>query len=185
MEIKDLSWKGEKTTRFNNPLFPRSIRGMTVGKSASGKTTMSLNLLLNPGWLDYDNLQVFCRSLFPPEYKILKKAFVEKLPKEPIIGLFVCQDEIMRLNLSPTSVVEEMAKSLNNKSDMSCQFFETSEDGRDPKHLRRDKKYLMIFNDLQLEKQNKCESYYVRVRHSNVDCLYLAQNNFKLPRQTL
>ena len=43
----------------------------------------------------------------------------------------------------------------------------------------------MIFDDLLLEKQNKCESYYVRGRHSNVDCLYLAQNYFKLPRQTI
>ena len=43
----------------------------------------------------------------------------------------------------------------------------------------------MIFDDLLLEKQNKCESYYVRGRHSNVDCFYLAQNYFKLPRQTI
>src|SRR6218665_3528322 len=185
MKIKDLSWNDEKTTRFNNPLLPRSIRGLIVGKSASGKTTMLLNLLLNPGWLDYDNLQVFGRSLFQPEYKILRKAFEEKLPKEAIIGLFGCQDEIMRLNLSPTLVVEEMAKNLNNKSAINCQFYETSEDVPNPRDLSRDKKILMIFDDLQLENQNKCESYYIRGRHSNVDCFYLAKNYFKLPRQTI
>ena len=43
----------------------------------------------------------------------------------------------------------------------------------------------MVFDDLLLEKQNTCESYYVRGRHSNVDCFYLAQNYFKLPRQTI
>ena len=43
----------------------------------------------------------------------------------------------------------------------------------------------MIFDDLLLEKQNTSESYYVRGRHSNVDCFYLAQNYFKLPRQTI
>ena len=43
----------------------------------------------------------------------------------------------------------------------------------------------MVFDDLLLEKQNICESYYVRGRHSNVDCFYLAQNYFKLPRQTI
>ena len=92
MDIKDLSWNNEKTTRFSNPLglLPRSIRGLIVGKSASGKTTMLLNLLLNPVWLDYDNLHVFGRSLFQPEYKILKKAFQEKGPNEAIIGLFGC-----------------------------------------------------------------------------------------------
>ena len=36
-----------------------------------------------------------------------------------------------------------------------------------------------------LDKQNTCESYYVRGRHSNIDCFYLAQNYFKLPRQTI
>ena len=61
-----------------------------------------LNLLLRPGWLDYDNLQVFGLSLFQPEYKILKKALEEKLPKQAIIGLFGLQDEIMRQNISPT-----------------------------------------------------------------------------------
>ena len=40
-------------------------------------------------------------------------------------------------------------------------------------------------DDLLLEKQNICESYYIRGRHSNVDCFYLAQNYFKLPRQTI
>ena len=43
----------------------------------------------------------------------------------------------------------------------------------------------MIFDDLLLEKQNICESCYVRGRHSNVDCFHLAQNYFKLPRQTI
>ena len=42
----------------------------------------------------------------------------------------------------------------------------------------------MVFNDLLLEKDT-CESYYVRGRHNNVDCFYLAQNYFKLPRQTI
>jgi hypothetical protein len=36
-----------------------------------------------------------------------------------------------------------------------------------------------------LEKQNKCEAYYTRGRHNNVDCFYIAQNYFKLPRQTI
>ena len=43
----------------------------------------------------------------------------------------------------------------------------------------------MIFDNLLLEKQNKCECYYTRGRHSNVDCFYLSQNYFKLRRQTI
>ena len=75
MEIADLSWNEVISKRFNNPLLQRSIRGIIVGKSGCGKTMLLLNLLLGPGWLDYDNLCVFGKSLFQPEYGILKKAF--------------------------------------------------------------------------------------------------------------
>ena len=44
MEITDLSWNENLQSRFNNPLLPRSIRGLIVGKSGSGKTTLLLNL---------------------------------------------------------------------------------------------------------------------------------------------
>ena len=185
MEIKDLSWNEQASKRLNNPLLPRSIRGLIVGKSGCGKTTLLLNLLLRPGWLDYDNLQVFGRSLFQPEYRILKKALEEKLPKEAIVTLFDIKDKIKELNASPAYIIEEIAKSIVKNPDMTCQFFESSEDVPDPRDLSCDKKNLMIFDDLQLEKQNKCETYYIRGRHSNVDCFYLAQNYFKLPRQTI
>ena len=90
----------------------------------------------------------------------------------------------MRLNVSPAFIVEEMAKELE-PADIECKFFESSDDVPDPSDLNSTKKNLMIFDDLQLEKQNKCEAYYKRGRHSNVDCFYLAQNYFELPRQTI
>ena len=44
----------------------------------------------------------------------------------------------------------------------------------------------MILDDFLLKRQNKCDAYYTRGRHSIVDCFYLAQNYFKLsPRQTI
>jgi len=52
----------------------QSIRGILIGKSACEKTTLLLNFLLRPGWLDYDNMCVFGKSLFQPEYRILKKS---------------------------------------------------------------------------------------------------------------
>ena len=78
-----------------------------------------------------------------------------------------------------------MAKEIRDKSDVECNFYQSVEDVPDPRELSSEKKNLMVFDDLLLEKQNTCESYYVRRRHSNVDCFYLAQNYFKLPRQTI
>ena len=74
--------------------------------------------LLRPGWLDYNNINIFSKSLFQPEYHILKKAFEEKLPKEVIIRLFENQNEITDLGVSPISFDEEMAKNIRNKSDL-------------------------------------------------------------------
>jgi hypothetical protein len=191
MDILDLSWNDNQSKRHNIPLLPRSIRGLIIGKSGCGKTTVLINLLLRPGWLDYNNLQVFGKSLFQPEYKIIKKGFEEGLTKESLLNLFKIQDEIMKLQLSPDLVIEEMKK--DPQSNASCKqserieskFFENSDEVPDPRELNAEKKNLMIFDDLQLEKQNKCESYYIRGRHSNVDSFYLAQNYFKLPRQTI
>ena len=104
MEIEDLSWNENISKRFNHPLLPRSIRGILVGKSGCGKTTLLLNLLLRCGWLDYDNLFVFGKSLFQPEYRILKKAFEKELPKEYILRLFNMREEIQSSQIPPVDV---------------------------------------------------------------------------------
>ena len=91
---------------------------MIIDKSGCCKTTLPTNLLLRPGWLDYNNINIFGKSLFQPDYHILNKAFEEKLPKEVIISLFENQNEITDLGISPISIVEEMAKEITDKSDV-------------------------------------------------------------------
>ena len=95
------------------------------------------------------------------------------------------RDDIQNSQIPPLLLLQEWAKSIKNKSNIKCNFFETASDVPDPRDLNSEDKNLMIFDDLQLGKKNKCEDYYVRGRHSNVDCFYLAQNYFRLPRQTI
>ena len=76
----------------------------------------------------------FGKSLFQPEYHILKKAFEEKLPKEVIIKLLENQNEITDLSVSPISVVEEIAKNIRDKSDVECKFYESADDVPDPEN---------------------------------------------------
>ena len=127
---------------------------MIRGKSGCGKTTLLINLLQRPGWLDYNNINIFGKSLFQPEYHILKKAIEEKLPKEVINRLFENQSEITDLGISPISIVEEMAKDIRDKSDVECTFYQSAEDVSEPRELSSEKKNLMVFDDLFLEKQN-------------------------------
>ena len=186
MEIADLSWNEVTSKRFNNPLLPRSIRGIIVGKCGCGKTTLLLNLFLRPGWLDYDNLCLFGKSLFQPKYRILKKAFEENFTKRVyILRLFNMRDEIQNSQMPPLAVVQEFARMIKNKSNVKSNFFETDSDVPNPRELDLKDKNLMIFDNLLLERQNKCECYYIQGRFSNVDCFYLSQNYFKLPRQTI
>jgi len=90
-----------------------------------------------------------------------------------VIRLFDNQKEIQKLNVSLLALTEEMAKNLNKKLDIDCKFYEKSHDEPDPKNLSLHYNNLIIIDDLMLEKQSKCETYYTRGRHSNVDCFYL------------
>ena len=184
MEIKNLSWRNNGN-RNNSPLLPKSVRGVIVGKSGCGKTTLLCNLLLQPEWLDYDKLMVYGKSLFQPEYRVMKKAFELELPKKDIFKVLENSDKVINSDVDVNTLLEHWAKANKNDSPINAKFFESGDDVCDPKDLDPNDKNLMVFDDLLLEKQNACERYYVRGRHSNVDCFYLSQNYFKLPRQTI
>ena len=132
MEVKNLVWNENLCKRCNHPLLPQDIRDLIICKAGCGKTTSPINLLLRSGWLGYNNINIFSKSLFQPEYDILKKAFEEKLPKGVIIRLFEDQKEITVLGISPISIVEEMAKEVRDKSDIVCTFYQSAEDVLDP-----------------------------------------------------
>ena len=119
MEIKNLSWNENVTNKNNHPLLPKSLRGLIVGKSGCGKTTLLLNLLFIPGRLDYSKLSVFGKSLFQPEYRILRKGFEEQLPKEMIMNIFETHDEILREQISPNEMIHELAKNQKTRSRVS------------------------------------------------------------------
>ena len=104
---------------------------MITGKSGCDKTTLLINLLLRYGWLDYNNINIFGKSL----YHILKKAFEEKLHKEVIIRIFENQNEITDLGISTILIVEEMAKEIRDKSDVMYNFYQSAEDVPDPREL--------------------------------------------------
>ena len=95
--------------------------------------------------------------------------------------VFENRDEILWEQISPNELIHELAKNRKNlsKEPIECNFYELADDVPDPKEISPEHKNLMIFDDLLLQKQNKCEAYYVRGRYSNCDCLYLNQNYFK------
>ena len=51
MEVKNLAWNENQIKCCNHPLLSKGIKGLIIGKSGCGKTTLLINLLLRPGWL--------------------------------------------------------------------------------------------------------------------------------------
>ena len=122
MEVKNFAWNENLCKRFNHPQLSKGIRGLILGKSGCGKTTLLINLLLRPGWLDYNNINIFGKTLFQPEYHILKKAFEEKLPKEVIIRLFVNKSELTYLGVYPLQLLKKWRKILETHLTLSVNF---------------------------------------------------------------
>ena len=180
--IDDYSWKNN-TKRQNCALLPQNIRGLIIGKSNCGKTTLLFNLLLRPGWLDYNHLYVFRKSLHQPEYKILKKGFEEGLSKRQISNVFIQQDILVKANLTPLEAIEEYNGI--KEGGIIANFYSDCSNIPDPSSLDATEKNLLILDDCYLGKQNMAESYYSRGRHNNCDTLYISQNYFRLPRQTI
>ena len=178
MEVTNFSLKN-KTQRENNFLLPRSVRGLIVGRSNSGKTVLLLNLLLKDEWLDYNNLLVFGNSLHQPEYELIKKGFENNLRKDEIMYIFQNQSKFE----DPLEAVVNYPGIRNGK--ITAEFYENCDEIPDPKTLDSRLKNLLILDDCYLGKQSKAQAYYTRGRHQGCDCLYISQNYFALPRNSV
>ena len=63
MEIKNLAGNENLSKRCNHPLLPQGIRGLIIDKFGCGKPALLINLLLRPGWLEYNNINIFGKSV--------------------------------------------------------------------------------------------------------------------------
>ena len=69
--------------------------------------------MLQPGWLDYNHLYVFGKSLHQQEYKFLRKGLHAGLSKQQISNLFNSQEALG--NTSPLTAIEKFSGVCNGK----------------------------------------------------------------------
>ena len=110
---KQYAWQSGANSRDSNPLLPRNMRGLVIGKSGCGKTTVIFNLLLQPNWLDYNHLYVFGKSLHQQEYKVLQKRFEAGLSKQQISNVFANQEALRVANISPLIAIDTFSGARN------------------------------------------------------------------------
>ena len=176
---KRYAWQSTGNCRENNLRLHQSLRGLVIGKSGCGKTAVIFNLLLQPGWLDYNHLYIFGKSLHQQEYKILRKGFEGGLSKRKISNVFNSQEMLQ----SPLIAIEKYSGVRNGE--IRADFYDDCQNIPDPSALDPTQKNLLLLDDCFLGKQNKAEAYYTRGRHNNCDTIYIAQNYFRLPCHTI
>ena len=106
----DFSWKSRLVKPNNNPLLPTNLRGLCIGKSNSGKSTLIFNLLLQSEWVDYNHLYVFTKTSHQTEYQILRKGFEIGLSKQQIANIFRNQDAFQKVKPTPVEVIRSDQK---------------------------------------------------------------------------
>lgn len=127
METQNLSWNVGGCTRQSHPLLPKRVRRVIIGKSGCSKTTPLTNLILHPGWLHYDKLMVYGKSLYQTECTILKIAFELGLSKQPMLKVIQGCNEIVTQACDILTIIEEMAKGTKAKSNIECKFLKSTD----------------------------------------------------------
>ena len=173
--------------KVHNDCFPLNFRMLLVGASGAGKTALLMRMLLEPGLLNYDKLYIFAKSLYQPEYQVLKAGLENNLPKTDIIKL-MNSDTILKKNNTELNDVAQVLSELNENegTNIEIEFHDNPNEIPDPSNLNKTIRNLMIFDDIMTDrKQNTAENYYTRGRSANCDCIYLSQNYTKLPLHTI
>ena len=84
---------------------------------------------------------------------------------------------------SPLIAIEKYSGVRNGK--IRADFYDDCQNIPDTSALDPTKKNLLMLDDCFLDEQKKAEVYYTRGRHNDCDTIYIAQNDFRLPRHTI
>ena len=145
------TWKDKGVIRSHSPLFPQDIKGILIGKSVVGKTTLLTHLLLEPDMLDYDTLMICGKSLHQPEYRVMRGAFDMKLAKSQVARIFEYQNV-----LDEYGGVDEYLEQYDGKckGGIEAVFNDDVTTIPDPNTLDPERKNLIIFDYIMLGSQS-------------------------------
>lgn len=96
MEITNFDLE-EKDGQHHHYLLPPSIRCVIVGPSGCGKTNLLLNLLLKKGYLKFDRLHLYSKSLGQDKYQFLRDwaAALEAVAGKEVASFHSNSDDIL------------------------------------------------------------------------------------------
>jgi hypothetical protein len=172
----------EKRIQYNHhPNIPREFAMLISAKRGSGKTCLLLQMLLEPEFLDYENIMIYTTTPFQQEYQLLYHGFTNGLSKEAIAAIALHQDDFKGVPI-PLLCKQYAVNSLSKeKTNITITLSNKFNEIPDPDELDKSKKNLIIFDDCMEQNQTTISSYYTRGRHGSCNCIYLSNYYFEVP----
>jgi archaellum biogenesis ATPase FlaH len=186
--LKNMILNLEDRTVFNHhPNIPNSFRMLVIGSSGCGKTVLLLRMLIEPGFLDYDNLIIYTTTKDQQEYQLLYHGFNNGLSKENLAAITMQQENFKGLPIP--ILCKKYAEFLKNsnhdfgRSGITVTLTDKTNELIPPEQLVKNKKHLIIFDDCITQKnQQVIGSYFSKGRHNSCNSIYLSQSYFDLER---
>lgn len=150
--------EGIKNSNNNNKrhgsLLPNTIRALIVGPSNCGKTNVMISLIESVNGLKFENIYIYCKSLYQPKYEYLRK-LIEPI-KELKLFEFSQNDDVLppeEAKKNSIIIFDDVAcDKQNNIRQYFCMgrhrnidsFYLCQTYTRIPKHLIRDNANMII-----------------------------------------
>jgi hypothetical protein len=178
--LKNLILDLEPRMIFNHhPNIPSSFRMLIIGSSGSGKTCLLLNMLLEPKFLDYNNLIIFTMTPLQQEYQFIKHGFQNNLTKESVASILLNQDQFKGIPIP--QLMKKYSELHKENGSISVTLTDKINELIPPDKLDKTKKHLIIFDDcITNTNQKNLSAYFNKGRHNSCNSIYLSQSYFAL-----
>jgi len=143
-------------------------------------------IVVEPNFLDYNNLMIFAPSntLKQQEFQLLYHGLNNGLTKETITAIVLNQDQLKKdlPNISVEELCKIMASLMREKNKITIKVTDKFSEIPDPSNLDRNKKNLIVFEDCKSlnEMLPVIKNYFTRGRQSSCNVIFLSQGYFSL-----
>jgi hypothetical protein len=138
-------------------------------------------MLLEPGFIDYNNLIIFTTTPQQQEYQLIKHGFENNLTKESIASIMINQHQFKGIPIP--QLMKKYAELHKQSGDITITLTDKINELIPPDKLSKLKKHLIIFDDcITTTNQLVLTEYFNKGRHNSCNSIYLSQSYFDLDR---